>query len=95
MPKFKEGDIILDADGTTASVIGLDYKHNTYIISVANSAHPVVYSFDAVDKDCALLYSCFSKPKEEVHTCTMKEYVGLTQRYSYCTVCDKKVLSAS
>ena len=25
------------------------------------------------------------------HTCTFKSYVGLTESYQYCTICDKKV----
>ena len=28
-----------------------------------------------------------------IHACDMKEYIGLTQSYSYCTICDKKVLA--
>lgn len=24
------------------------------------------------------------------HVCTMEEYIGLTNRFHYCTICDKK-----
>lgn len=46
--------------------------------------------FEGAGKMEILEYYSDSESKAP-HTCTMKEYVGLNERYRYCTTCDKKV----
>jgi len=74
------------------------YRFNSFPVSAVGHNYTGHLTKEAVEQDIFELDPIYFPmlpeliPAEEAtkHTCVFKEYVGLTQVFKYCTICDKK-----
>lgn len=88
----------VEIEGTNYSIVDeteltLQPKSNTNQNTIYSS--PVTFTVPKIDmNNYKITIDRNWGVDPNVHLCTMKEYFGMNERYSYCTICDKKEYNA-